>query len=513
MKMYHLFAIAAVLSIFACSKPSVDPQEKNTEDDPIEEPVDTIAPVHDPLEDDVPNPFSYIVGGQECDGERIRMEYPGIANPERGFRFEILVGIEGGESTENKWPFPDYKDDGVTITQAYCYLTDYFDCPIAQSKLDALQASFDRARQDGVKFLLRFAYQDDDHKANAPTVDQLMSHIEQLTPIIRENIDVVYVLQIGWIGMWGEFHSDPYNYNVDNEAIARIAKATLELLPQSRSTMMRTMGYRTRAFKGAEKLGFSLQALRIGFFNDGTLANGTDGGTFGRSDEKDKDFVLVNNLSANFPVDGECYWNSVATYDVATGMKAIQRFYKHHYCTFSCVHGNSELERHKYGPIDCWKSVQVKPSMLREMDVPVDDNYYKQNPHPNAYEYIRDHLGYRFEVLNYQGKIENGTFNGKVVIRNTGFAKPVNPRDIYLVLFDQGGNVIEVNTGVDARTLMPWKEVEINLTANGIPEGYKAALWLPDPENSVHMRPEYAVTIAYGTKSELIGDYLLNVLE
>lgn len=515
MKTPHLLALALILAVASCNAGIIPetPGEENTQEEPEVKPEPEPEKPHDPLEDPVPNPYSYIVGGEQATGERIRMEHPGIANPERGLRFEMLVGIEEGDQTENKWPFEDYTDDGVVIAQAYCYLTRYFDSPIAQSKLDALQKSFDRARRDGVKFLLRFAYQDDANKDAAPDLDRLMEHIEQLTPIVRQNIDVIYVLQIGWIGMWGEFHSDPYNYNNKPEAIARIAKATLDMLPQSHSTMMRTIGYRKKAFKGADELGISLDALRIGFFNDGTLANSTDGGTFTSSTDRDKDFNLVSTLGSYFPVDGECYWNSVATYHIATGMKAIQRFYKHHYTTFSVVHGNSELERHIYGPVDCWKSVQITPDSLRKIDVPVDDLYYTHIPHPNAYEYIRDHLGYRINVTSYSAEIQGNSFSGEVVLRNTGFSRPVNPRKIYLVLFDEDGSMSITDTGVDVQRLMPWNDIKIQLSANAPSENCRAALWMPDMEESVKMRPEYSISLVHGVEIEVRNGYLLNILK
>ena len=63
-------------------------------------------------------------GGEKVTTKRIRVATEGLANPERGFRFEIKVGQEDGP-TENRWPFDDYRDDGIVMTQAYCYLTDY----------------------------------------------------------------------------------------------------------------------------------------------------------------------------------------------------------------------------------------------------------------------------------------------------------------------------------------------------------------------------------------------------
>ncbi len=79
--------------------------------------------------------------------ERVRVATKGVANPERGFRFELQIGLEKGEKhyLPNNWPFAYYQDDGVVMSLAYCYLSKYFDKDIPQSKLDALQADFDRA--------------------------------------------------------------------------------------------------------------------------------------------------------------------------------------------------------------------------------------------------------------------------------------------------------------------------------------------------------------------------------
>ena len=100
----------------------------------------------------------------------------GLRNPERGFRFEILVAPAADDTypgLKNKWPFARFPHDGVTMTQAYCYLSRFCDGPVAQDKLDALQASFDRARADGVKLLLRFAYEFDG-LAEGPTGDRVL---------------------------------------------------------------------------------------------------------------------------------------------------------------------------------------------------------------------------------------------------------------------------------------------------------------------------------------------------
>ncbi|GEM_PF-1209839 len=451
------------------------------------------------------------IGGEKATQKRIRVATKGLANPERGFRFEMVVGQEIEGATESCWPFNDYRDDGVVITQAYCYLKDYWNRQISQSKLDALQASFDHARREGVKFILRFAYQDDYNQTACPSLARIIMHIRQLEDIIRKNIDVIYTLQIGWIGMWGEFHSDPLKLDQDPYAIASVVKATLKILPENRSTMMRCMRYRTKAKDNKAEIDLN----RVGFFNDGTLAGTTDGGTFSLAYDGDPEFDMVTKESAHIPIEGELFWNSNIDLLSANALTAITRFIKHHYSTFSIVHSNSELDwTPVYGSIDAWKNTPFTAGLLKAQGLPCDEKYFVRNPVPSAYEYIRDHFGYRLEAVSTQGEFVGKEYNGKIIVRNVGFSRPVNPRPTYLVLYNDEGIAYEFPTGIDAQFFEPWKEVEVALVGrlpDNAPNGiYHAALWLPDEEETIRYRPEYAITIAEGTQCEILDGRVLN---
>jgi len=458
--------------------------------------------------------------------QRVKVATKGLPNPERGFRFQITVGIEDGEGKPlgYNWPFAYYKDEGVVMAQAYCYLSKYFDSDISQSKLDALQADFDHARQDGVKFVLRFAYQSVmDGAKNTPSLERILSHIKQLTPIVRKNVDVIYVLQVGWLGAWGEFHSDPNGLDRDPKVVRAILDATLDMLPPTRSTMVRRMAYRDMA-EAVEGVG-ALDVSRIGFFNDGTMASYTDGNTFIRTEDGEPEFDKVTRESSNLPVEGELFWGAVPNLVHANALSTLDRFIKHHYTTFSIVHSNTELDisepdkngsEKKYS-IDAWKATPFSASMLKAHCLPCDENYFKRNPLPSGYEYIRDHLGYRLEAVRHEGKLENGIYNGNVSIRNVGFSRPVNSRMVYLVLFNnRSGAVYEFETNVDARSFEPWKEIKVSLQGklpDSAPKGkYRAALWIPDMESSIRYRPEYAITLAEGVEVVELGGRLLNVL-
>lgn len=456
-------------------------------------------------------------GKDKVTTKRLRVATEGLANPERGFRFEIKVGEEDGHTTEvgwPSWPFKDYRDDGIVMAQAYCYLRGYWNSPISQSGLDALQASFDRARRDGVKFVLRFAYQYEYNQPECPSLERILSHIEQLTDIVRRNIDVIYTLQTGWLGMWGEFHEATNKLDLDPKAVGAVVEATLKMLPENRSTMMRCMRYRTTAKNANEKIDLS----RVGFFNDGTLADVTDGGTFLKfAYDGDPEFDELTAGSAHFPVDGELFWSGEVDLLMSNALAAVTRFIKHHYTTFSVHHSNSELDRGAYGAIDAWKKTPFTASLLKAQNLPVDEKYFEKNPVISGYEYIRDHLGYRLEATRVEGSLTGKEYQGKIVVRNVGFSRPVNPRPTYLVLYNKKGAAYEFPTGTDARSFEPWEEVEVKLAGklpDNAPAGpYFAALWLPDEEESIKYRPEYAITLAEGTQREVLGGRVLNRIE
>jgi len=146
----------------------------------------------------------------------------GLRNPERGLRIETLIAAEPGEPewgpaahlqgkvtpgfSDEWWEYDAaaYEPWGLTLAQTYVYLDPYVDGPIPEEKLQWLQGSFDSLRRNGLKAVLRFAYERDMGGPVGPTLDRVLQHIEQLGPIIRSNVDVIFVMQAGFVGAWGE---------------------------------------------------------------------------------------------------------------------------------------------------------------------------------------------------------------------------------------------------------------------------------------------------------------------
>ena len=450
---------------------------------------------------------------------------PGVANPERGWRFESLVGLEPGDPAwrgTNNWPFARYRRDGVTVTQAYCYLTRYCESEIPEGKLAALQTDFDRARAEGVKFLLRFAYEQDTTRLRGPYLPQILAHVAQLKGIVNRNADVLYCLQIGWVGAWGEFHSSMSGIEDSPEQVAQVVAATLDILPPNRSTMMRYMPAREQALRQLGGRGGD----RIGFFNDGTLAGFIEGGTFvdypdkmekqfwgallwGKYGEKGNRFYdTVSRVGLRAPVDGELFWTTSRVNPCwETGLAAILRFREHHYTTFSVVHGNSDLDKSPApGAIDRWRATPVTPELLAAYGVDCDPAYFAGAPYRTAYDFIRDHLGYRL-VAKAVARTDG---EARVTLHNYGFAAPVNPRPAYFAVMSADGRVRTFPTAFDCRALAAGADTEIvgRVPAGGA--GDRLALWLPD--EMLKTRPEYAIRLAGGAEVVERDGMVLNLI-
>ena len=98
---------------------------------------------------------------------------------------------------------------GHTLWLLEFYLTDYMTGNIDEEYLERIQDCFDAIREGGAKAIVRFAYRDDNSDltiAQEPEASILLGHIEQVKPILQANEDVLFVLQAGFIGTWGEWY-------------------------------------------------------------------------------------------------------------------------------------------------------------------------------------------------------------------------------------------------------------------------------------------------------------------
>lgn len=456
----------------------------------------------------------------------------GLRNPERGFRFEILIGARPGEPVQfnshcDPWPFERYAGDGVTLAQAYCYLSPFTDSPLSPEKMAAIAADLAKARKWGVKYLLRFLYKGSDATTVAP-VPRIRAHMEQLKPLLDANWDVIYVLQIGWLGICGE------NFGGASDAeAAEVVGGTLDLLPSDRMTMVRCPHYKpmTLALLGRDSaltpdIAFGGEAAaKIGFFNDATCSDYCDCGTFidppFYASEGGKGFDQIVREAPFMAVDGELFWTNpkqgeAGAYRHATlydAIRVMKRLRRHHYTSLSLVHNFSELDKSRgvKGSIDFWKETPLQAGDLDKLGFPYSPDYFEGGSRC-AFEYIRDHLGYRLEArrARFDAVASAGAwFEAETVLVNLGMATMINPRIPHYVLFRDDGTAVEMPAAPNGQHFQPYRPGDdarlplehivacaFRLPERIAPGPWKLALWLPDAREPLRYRADYAVRLA-----------------
>ena len=490
----------------------------------------------------------------------------GLRNPERGLRIETLIAESPGTKVwglshhlrgrltpgyNEQWWILDaqrYESHGLTLAQTYCYLDGFVGKPISEEKLDLLQKSLDNLRKRGLKAVLRFAYEKDMSRRSGPTLQDIIRHIEQLAPVIHKNMDVIYVMQAGFIGAWGEWHSSGHELEKDHASLAAIVSEVLDVLPADVMTQVRVPKYKRWVLEqpilggvhqlvDAQTAHTDSPAARIGFHNDGFLANNTCGGTWPEpphySNPGNPEFEYMTDESPYIPIDGELFWADQG--GKVDGLKAAIRMRLHHYSSFSLAHSFSEKEGKPFS-IDDWMQTPLTEEEVSAAKLPLSHDYFRDASGNQVartqFEYIRDHLGYRIEIqrATFPGVIsKGGKLTAEAELINRGFSTIHNPRPVYLVLIDVNGSVAEFAVkDADPRKWQPYEPddedykplihrigIEVQLPDTLKPGWYQLGLWMPDGLESLQLDSRYAIRVSNRDLPWWTGDdytYGVNIL-
>ncbi|PZE69816.1 DUF4832 domain-containing protein [Curtobacterium sp. MCBD17_021] len=428
-------------------------------------------------------------GGHHAPPTRTTVSYTAsdavIPNPSRGFDHttETHFRADGtGYTPLDAATLRGYRAEGVTQIVRVFYMEAFVDQRrLSPAWLRLVQRDYDTARAAGVGVITRFAYvQGGAWPYTAPYGDAdlptVLAHIEQLTPTLRRNADVIPTLQEGFIGLWGEgyytdhFASDPANPGVlteaDKEARRQVVQAELAALPSSRSIQVRTMQMKQDALRTTSGTAGALTpqqahdgsaASRIGHHNDCFLASPDDFGTF-LSDPLSLDQDYLAAESRYVPVGGEtCAVNTPRSeYPSASAEMA-----KYHYSYLNLDYNKDVLAS--------WGDAGMTDAAKK--------------------------LGYRFTMTS--STVTSGKHASvSVSVRNDGWAAPYNPRPVQLVLTN-GHRRVTVPVRADASSWQPGTTATVTASLARVPSGrWHVALALPAPERSIAADPDFAIQTA-----------------
>jgi hypothetical protein len=391
-----------------------------------------------------------------------------ITNPERGFH--VFTEWRPGYPSLTVQQLLAIRNDTRSLVMRNYTLSSWKNAPLTENVLNIVRQDFNAARQAGVKVVLRFRYSTNIGDPDAP-LDIIKTHLDQLKPVFEEHYDVIAVMDAGFIGAWGEWHSS--TNNLTNTAARReVLFKILEVLPEQRFVNVRTPGYKMFIFNNftalpAEEAYTGTNRSRTGHHNDGFLASSTDLGTYGNV-EYEKNYLNQENRFV--PMGGETGGVSEGEYykcDNALQEMAFLRW--------------SHLNRGWYGPtLQSW----INDGRMHE---------------------VEKRLGYRFvlESGSYTSEVAPGNLlSFELNLVNEGWASPFNARGLRVLLRSLADpeRIYEVHPPEDPRL---WHTDEPVVLAHqiGIPAGmpedlYELLLHFPDPEPELYNRPEYAIRTA-----------------
>jgi Domain of unknown function (DUF4832)/Domain of unknown function (DUF4874) len=397
-----------------------------------------------------------------------------VLNPERGWFGYTAVG---GAFDGIRDPSDPTATPPATLAVVKLDL-DQTQAQIPQATLDALVATAAAARAAGVKIVLRPLYRPDDSVASGvdPTsVPFVVSHVQQLAATLTAQADVIAVVQMGMLGPWGEFHSTPL---VDTGAWPPVLTALLAAVPASRMIQVRRPVFKDQFFAGRGPLtaaeAFSgADVARVGHFNDCFLANALD---------DEGTFVTPAGATPTRTVDEWRAWAAADTAYTFVGGETCGDNAR-----ASCPAALADLAQFHWSFLGSgWYQPTVGPTGALAA----------------CRDEITRRLGYRLilEQADVSASVHaGGALALTVRLRNDGFAAPMNPRQVVLVLH-AGATRYSATLDTDPRGWLPGMTSTFSGTlpipAAAAPGTYSLSLWLPDSSPSLAMRPEYATRFA-----------------
>ena len=414
---------------------------------------------------------------QQVQLKSIATDFP---NPERGF-YQYAADpskLDGGSLAQ-------FFSQGHRLVYTPADLSAYRQSDLPASYLNDLEKGFALLRQNGLKAILRFAYnypsgETGYESAQDAPLSTVQRHLTQLKPILARNADVIAVLQGGFIGAWGEWHTSSNGLTAPAAKMA-VRDALLGAVPSSRQVQFRYPGdikaWYPQPATVAELLADSAKG-RSGAHNDCLLASPDDVGTY----------------FAQTPAESTALRNyaQTATQVISHGgetCKPPDEAKARMSCSAILAEGQSYhlgyLNRSYYqGFFDRWEAGGCMTEVSKQ-------------------------LGYRLELKQVQIPTQGTAgqpFAWSISLSNTGWARPLNARQLVLRL-TQGSTVHTLPLNGDLRTAgsgetLNWQG-SVTLPAGMAPGVYAVSLGAPDAATNLRTLPAYAIRFANADQSAL----------
>lgn len=403
--------------------------------------------------------------------------YELFQNPERGFH-QFMQFFSPDPKPLTGARVSGIYNNGYTLILTNYFLTDYMSTPISEEYLNVVRQNMAALREGGCKCVVRFAYINasepvqDKPPYEAP-LDTILLHISQLKPILQENADVIYAVEAGFVGFWGEwYYTNPKefkrnpNKDADFAPYRQVLDALLDAVPAERQVCVRTPRYKMKCY-GWEMKDTLTRAeaftntpkARLACHDDAFMANSSDMGTFSGNRE---------------------YWAAETKYTIYGG------------------------ESNKPGSYaNCDNTIkQMQEMHMSYLNISYNKAVIAGWDSEGCLEDIQRQLGYRLVVNDVATTMKpkmGEELKVVITLKNEGFSSPKNPRDVRVLLINKADkkDIVSVTPDCDPRFWGPDGEHKISVSFRPKLDGkYDICLYLPDPKPTLADNPRYAIRLA-----------------
>ena len=374
-----------------------------------------------------------------------------IINPARGWYRIYTFNLDNQDIDALNWL---EVCDSETLALLLIDIGAYRDMPIEDSAIDYLCKIFDRFIQLKKEIILRIVY-DTEGKGmikEPSTLSQILFHMKQLGSVIKNYANLIYVSQGLFVGNWGEMHGSKFLSEKDLKVLAKAWYS--ETQGMIRIALRKPVQCRIATYSSDMHLKkvndiIPTSDICFGVFDDAILASYTHLGTFGETENEDrqempwcpaKEFEFIKNTALKVPCGGE----AVAGNIIPTCEEIINTLKKMNVSYLNCIHDTQMLNE--------WK----KQEYLGE----------------SLYSYISSHLGYHIVVEEIKtAHFGIGKKGLKIKLANTGFARFYDKAELRLIIKEGENNIKEEILLFDIRTLGGGETIWINANTGKIKKG------------------------------------------
>ena len=402
-------------------------------------------------------------------------------NPERGFTEELSAKVSTSKPNVVKGNLSSFKynKDSLTLAVVLYNFKNYKFKELPSEVLAGFDEDMQELRDYGFKCVLRFAYTEDENDKVDAVPDTVQLHLEQLKSHLAANADVIYVLEAGFIGVWGEWY---YTKNYGNESQhmnpnrRKVIQHLFANAPTDRFILFRYPMIKTEYLNDETPLTAveafqNTQKARMGCHNDAFLNTWGNDGTYASDDLSDDPAVRQYVATETFyvPNGGETNVESKSTAEKVY-TKAPDEMSTYHWSFCGKSYATQVTGR--------WRSSGI-------------------------FDTLNIHMGYRYNLLNAQFSDQAapaGKMNVTIRLRNSGYAPLYNERPVFIVL-KNGNHTYKLPLTADPRRWLPNGVVsaineQVDLPSD-MPEGtYHLYLYMPDKYVSIAADPRFAVRFA-----------------